>query len=51
MVGQSWENPNDWYNTNVLGTINFLNQIKSLKNIVKYVHVSTPEVYGSTQKI
>ena len=50
MVGQSWENPNDWYNTNVLGTINFLNQIKSLKNIVKYVHVSTPEVYGSTQK-
>ena len=50
MVGQSWENPTHWYNTNVLGTINFLNQIKKLKNIVKYVHVSTPEVYGSTQK-
>ena len=50
MVGQSWENPTHWYNTNVLGTINFLNQIKNLKNIDKYVHVSTPEVYGSTQK-
>jgi dTDP-glucose 4,6-dehydratase len=50
MVGQSWENPTHWYNTNVLGTINFLNQIKKLKNIVKYVHVSTPEVYGTTQK-
>ena len=50
MVGQSWENPTDWYNTNVLGTINFLNQIKKLKNIKKYVHISTPEVYGSTQK-
>ena len=50
MVGQSWENPTHWYNTNVLGTINFLNQIKKLKNIVKYVHVSTPEVYGSTKK-
>jgi dTDP-glucose 4,6-dehydratase len=50
MVGQSWENPTDWYNTNVVGTINFLNQIKNLKIIKKYIHVSTPEVYGSTQK-
>ena len=50
MVGQSWENPADWYNTNVLGTINFLNEIKNLRNIKKYVHVSTPEVYGSTKK-
>ena len=50
MVGQSWENPTHWYDTNVLGTINFLNQIKKLKTIKKYVHVSTPEVYGSTQK-
>ncbi len=50
MVGESWENPTHWYDTNVLGTINFLNQIKNLKSLEKYVHVSTPEVYGSTQK-
>lgn len=50
MVGQSWENPIDWYNTNVLGTINFLNNIKKIKHIKKYIHVSTPEVYGATKK-
>ena len=50
MVSQSWENPTDWYNTNVTGTINFLNKIKNLKTIKKYVHISTPEVYGSTKK-
>lgn len=50
MVGQSWNNPLDWYNTNVLGTIDFLNKLKDLKFIKKYVHISTPEVYGSTKK-
>lgn len=50
MVGQSWDNPVDWYNTNVVGTINLLNKIKGIKNIKKYIHISTPEVYGSTKK-
>ena len=50
LVGQSWNNPEDWYNTNTLGTIKFLNSIKNLRNIKKYIHISTPEVYGSTQK-
>lgn len=50
MVAQSWEKPIDWYNTNVLGTINFLEKIKKFGFIKKYVHVSTPEVYGSTTR-
>lgn len=50
MVGQSWDRPEDWYNTNALGTIKFLNLIKNLRNIKKYIHISTPEVYGSTKK-
>lgn len=50
MVGQSWTNPEDWYNTNTLGTIKFLNSIKDLRSIKKYIHISTPEVYGSTEK-
>jgi dTDP-glucose 4,6-dehydratase len=50
MVGQSWDKPEDWYNTNTLGTIKFLNLIKNLRNIKKYIHISTPEVYGSTKK-
>ena len=50
MVGQSWEKPEDWYNTNTLSTIKFLNLIRDIKTIKKYVHISTPEVYGSTKK-
>ena len=50
MVGQSWKSPQDWYNTNTLGTIKFLDLIKNIKTIKKYIHVSTPEVYGSTRK-
>tara|TARA_Y100000389_G_scaffold198140_1_gene234095 strand:+ start:1075 stop:2106 length:1032 start_codon:yes stop_codon:yes gene_type:complete len=49
MVGESWENPLDWYNTNVVGSINFLNKLAKIKSIKKYVHISTPEVYGSTK--
>ena len=49
MVGESWENPLDWYNTNVIGSINFLNKLAKIKSIKKYVHISTPEVYGSTK--
>ncbi len=49
MVAESWDSPLDWYNTNVLGSINFVNNLSQLKNIKKYVHVSTPEVYGSTK--
>lgn len=37
-------------NTNTLGTIKFLNLIRDIKTIKKYIHISTPEVYGSTKK-
>ena len=50
MVGQSWVKPEDWYNTNTLGIVKFLNLIRDIKTIKKYVHISTPEVYGSTKK-
>ena len=48
MVGQSWENPSDWYNTNVISSIKLIENIKNLKFIKKYTHISTPEVYGAT---
>ena len=47
MVGQSWDNPEHWYNTNVLSTIKLTNALKDRKYLQKYVHVSTPEVYGT----
>jgi len=47
MVGQSWDNPDHWYNTNVLSTVKLTNSLKDKDYLKKYVHVSTPEVYGS----
>lgn len=49
MVAQSWLTPQDWYQTNVVGQVKLHDQLRKLKFIKKYVHVSTPEVYGSTE--
>lgn len=50
MVEQSWQNPTDWYQTNVVSQVALIEQIKRLKTLEKYVHFSTPEVYGSTSE-
>ena len=50
MVNESWYSPTDWYETNVMGTISLLEELKSKKFLKKYIHFSTPEVYGSTSK-
>ena len=50
MVAESWNSPEDWFNTNTTNTIDLLNFLKDQKYLKKYIHVSTPEVYGSTTK-
>jgi len=51
MVGQSWDTPEDWIRTNCLGKLNLIRKLNEIKNI-KYVRISTPEVYGAnTNKI
>ena len=47
MVSQSWENPVDWFSTNTLSTILLHDKLRKCSFIKKYVHISTPEVYGS----
>lgn len=49
MVSQSWATPLDWYYTNVISQVKLHDELRKLKNLKKYVHVSTPEVYGSTK--
>ncbi len=49
MVAQSWENPGHWFQTNALSTIEFHNKIRAFSFLEKYVHISTPEVYGSCE--
>jgi dTDP-glucose 4,6-dehydratase len=48
MVAQSWLTPEDWYQTNVVGNVKFHDRLRQCAWLRKYVHVSTPEVYGST---
>ena len=49
MVGQSWDFPEDWMQTNVVSSAKLLTKLKGYDFIHKYVHVTTPEVYGSTE--
>ena len=48
MVGQSWRYPEDWYQTNLVSLSKLVNQLKDFRFIKKYVSVTTPEVYGTT---
>ncbi len=49
MVAESWEKPEDWFQTNVLSQIKLLEKLKDLNFIEKYINFSTPEVYGNTK--
>lgn len=48
MVGQSWEMPEDWFMTNVVSSVKLHNELRKCDFLDRYVHITTPEVYGST---
>ena len=48
MVGESWNKPEDWMQTNVVATSRLAERLRHLDFLERYVHVTTPEVYGST---
>lgn len=48
MVAQSWLHPEHWYQTNVIANVLFHQRLRLADWLQKYVHVGTPEVYGST---
>jgi dTDP-glucose 4,6-dehydratase len=48
MVAQSWEYPEQWLMTNAVSTVKLHNRLRHLDFLDRYVHVTTPEVYGST---
>lgn len=50
-VAPSWEAPEEWYQTNCMSIVNLANALKDRKYLVRYVHISTPEVYGSCMGI
>ena len=48
MVAESWLNPTHWYKTNVVSQVALHDVLRQKQYLKKYVHVTTPEVYGST---
>ena len=46
-VAPSWEFPEQWFQTNVVSLAKFINKIKDREYLKKYIHISSPEVYGS----
>ena len=49
MVGQSWDHPEDWMMTNVVATTKLFERLRHIDQLERYVHITTPEVYGSTE--
>ena len=48
MVGESWLHPDHWMMTNVVSAVRLHDLLRNYDGLERYVHVTTPEVYGST---
>jgi dTDP-glucose 4,6-dehydratase len=48
MVAQSWDHPEHWYQTNAVALAELGNLLVKEKSVNKFIHFTTPEVYGST---
>jgi len=51
MVAESWQHPEHWYQTNVVSNVLLHEHLRRMDFIEKYIHISTPEVYGSCSGI
>ncbi|MDO9529072.1 MAG: GDP-mannose 4,6-dehydratase [Syntrophales bacterium] len=49
MVGESWQHPEHWFQTNTVATMKLHDLLRRCEFLKKYVHISTPEVYGSCE--
>ena len=47
MVAESWLSPLDWYETNIIGQVRLLESLRKYSGLKRYLHISTPEVYGN----
>lgn len=48
-VAPSWRYPAHWFQTNAVSLTQLANMLKDKKYLQKYVHISSPEVYGSCE--
>ncbi len=48
-VGPSWDHPEHWFETNTVGLAKLINKLNDRDYLKRYVHISSPEVYGTTE--
>jgi len=51
MVAESWGRPEQWYSTNILAKVRLHDELRKRSWLLKYIRISTPEVYGSSDKL
>ena len=50
-VATSWRYPEQWFQTNAVGIVRLANFLKDKDYLKRYVHISTPDVYGDCQGV
>jgi dTDP-glucose 4,6-dehydratase len=50
-VAPSWEHPEHWFQTNTVALAELVNHLRRQTYLDKYVHISSPEVYGTCSGI
>lgn len=51
MVAESWQAPHQWYQTNLVTKSKLIQALCNKSWLKKYIRISTPEVYGSTENL
>jgi dTDP-glucose 4,6-dehydratase len=51
MVAESWSQPEHWYQTNILSKVKLHRFLVNKQWLKKYIRISTPEVYGSSDSL
>jgi dTDP-glucose 4,6-dehydratase len=46
-VAPSWDHPEHWYQTNTVSLARLVNHLRRHDYLQRYVHISSPEVYGT----
>lgn len=46
-VAPSWDNPGQWFQTNAVALSELANYLRKTAYLKRYVHISSPEVYGT----
>jgi dTDP-glucose 4,6-dehydratase len=50
-VAPSWDHPEHWFETNTVALARMVNHLRREDYLKRYLHVSSPEVYGSCENV